>query len=158
VWEDEIKLLDRTSTVPIERSRQRTLTEFWEGSQNDEVGGELSKRMRVMDYSEGPSAVPYIPDREDAGAALTVAKLNCNGFPDLVVDDDEFTNPVSWETIEEEAVLLLSRVSTTSRIRWRQIMFERRLSSDVSFGNIFFLSSRISVSFLYVSFIWIIFT
>ncbi|XP_068472030.1 uncharacterized protein [Phaseolus vulgaris] len=139
VWEDEIKLLDRTSIVPIQRSRQRTLGEFWNGCQtDDELGDELSKRMRVTDYSEDPSAVPYIPDKEDAGVALTVANLNRDGFPDLVVDDDDdfdFTNPVSWETIEEEAFLLLSRVSTPSRIRWRQIMFERHISSDVSFGS-----------------------
>jgi len=153
VWEDEIKLLDRTSIVPIQRSRQRTLGEFWNGCQtDDELGDELNKRMRVTDYSEDPSAVPYIPDKEDAGVALTVANLNRNGFPDLVVDDDDdfdFTNPVSWETIEEEAFLLLSRVSTPSRIRWRQIMFERHISSDVSFGNIFFVLEYLFISFMF---------
>jgi len=163
VWEDEIKVVDGKTIVPTQRSRQRSLHEFWEGCQNDEtddeLGSELSKRMKVTDYSEDPLAVPDIP-------ALTVANSNRNGFPDFMADDDEFEfiSPVSWETVEEEAFLSLSQLSTPSRIRWRQIMFQMRISSDASFGNIFFLCSRKSVSFFHVSFIleqsyiiWIIF-
>ncbi|QCD96951.1 endonuclease VIII-like 3 [Vigna unguiculata] len=134
VWEDEIKVVDGKTIVPTQRSRQRSLHEFWEGCQNDEtddeLGSELSKRMKVTDYSEDPLAVPDIP-------ALTVANSNRNGFPDFMADDDEFEfiSPVSWETVEEEAFLSLSQLSTPSRIRWRQIMFQMRISSDASFGS-----------------------
>ncbi|XP_014491037.1 uncharacterized protein LOC106753695 isoform X3 [Vigna radiata var. radiata] len=123
VWEDEIKLLDGISIVPTKRSRQRTLYDFWEGCQNDEtdneLGSERRKRMRAEHCSEDPSAVADIPDKED-----------------FMVDDDdfEFINSLSREIVEEEAFLSLSQLSTTSRFRWRQIMFERRISSDDSFG------------------------
>ncbi|XP_022633478.1 uncharacterized protein LOC106753695 isoform X4 [Vigna radiata var. radiata] len=124
VWEDEIKLLDGISIVPTKRSRQRTLYDFWEGCQNDEtdneLGSERRKRMRAEHCSEDPSAVADIPDKED-----------------FMVDDDdfEFINSLSREIVEEEAFLSLSQLSTTSRFRWRQIMFERRISSDDSFGS-----------------------
>ncbi|KOM38461.1 hypothetical protein LR48_Vigan03g184300 [Vigna angularis] len=124
VWEDEIKLLDGKSIVPTQRSRQRTLHDFWEGCKNDEtddeLGSERSKRMRVGHCSEDPSAVADIADKED---------FMVDG------DDFEFINSLSLETVEEEAFLSLSQLSTPSRFRWRQIMFERRISSDDSFGT-----------------------
>ncbi|CAJ1786806.1 unnamed protein product [Sphenostylis stenocarpa] len=137
VWEDEIKLLDSKSIVPTQQSRQMTLHEFWEGcKKDDELGSELSKRRRTTVSSEDPSAVLEIPDKEDAGAALTVANSKRDDFPDLVVDDADFelTNSVSCETNKADAVLSLSRLSTPLRIRWRQIMFERRIFSDSSLG------------------------
>ncbi|KAG5085831.1 hypothetical protein JHK82_053228 [Glycine max] len=56
-------------------------------------------------------AVLEIPDKEGAGAALNAANLKHVGFLEL-----EFTNSVSWETTEAEAFLLLSHLSTPSRI------------------------------------------
>ncbi|XP_047158348.1 uncharacterized protein LOC124828983 [Vigna umbellata] len=138
IWEDEIKLLDGKSIVPTQRSSQRSLHDFWEECQNDEtdneLGSKLSERMKVTVYSEDPLAVP---DKEDSGAVLTVADSNRNGFPDFMVDgdDSEFINSVSWDTVEEEAFLSLSQISIPSRMRWRQIMFERRISSNASFGS-----------------------
>ena len=82
--------------------------------------------------------------KKDAGAALNAANSKRDGFPDLVFDDDddlEFANSVSWETVEAEAFLLLSCLSTPSRICWRQIMFQRRIFSNVSFGNMYFILS-----------------
>ncbi|RDX99311.1 hypothetical protein CR513_17634, partial [Mucuna pruriens] len=136
VSEDEIKLLNRKSIVPIQQS-----------SQSDKIDKDLDKGnglheqikiMRIRDCSESPSsmAVSEILDKEDAGAALDTANLKRVGFPELEVVDDhiKFTDSVSWKTVEAEAVLLLSCLSTPSRIHRRQIMFQRRIFSDDSFG------------------------
>ncbi|KAG2409620.1 uncharacterized protein HKW66_Vig0002850 [Vigna angularis] len=68
-----------------------SLHDFWEKCQNDEtddeLGSELSERMKVIDYSKDPLVVP---DKEDVGAALSVAYSNQNGFPDFMVDGDDF--------------------------------------------------------------------
>ncbi|KAL2320403.1 hypothetical protein Fmac_029372 [Flemingia macrophylla] len=85
VLEDEL-LNNNTKAkgiVPIQQSRQRTLHEFFEGCQNDEVddvlGTELDnendmqvniKRMRIAYFSESP-------DKEDVGAVLNRANLKC---------------------------------------------------------------------------------
>ncbi|RDX66715.1 hypothetical protein CR513_54491, partial [Mucuna pruriens] len=143
VSEDEIKLLNSKSIVPIRRSRQRTLDEFWKGCQSDKIDNDLDKEnglheqikiMRITDCSESPSsmAVSEIPDKEDADAALDTANLKRVGFPELEVVDDhiKFTDSVSWKTVEAEA---------PSRIHRRQIMFQRRMFSNDSFGTLFFL-------------------
>lgn len=81
------------------------------------------QKLRITNYSGNPSsmAVLEIPDKEGAGAALNAANLKHVGFLEL-----EFTNSVSWETTEAEAFLLLSHLSTPSRI----------LFVDDSFGTI----------------------
>ncbi|KAG5083060.1 hypothetical protein JHK84_053098 [Glycine max] len=149
VSEDDVKLLSRKSTVPVQQSRQRTHDDFWEGCLNDEMGDELGKgdglhvqikRMRIADSPASPLPVNLSETlgKKDAGAALNAANSKRDGFPDLVFDDDddlEFANSVSWETVEAEAFLLLSCLSTPSRICWRQIMFQRRIFSNVSFGS-----------------------
>lgn len=155
VSEDDVKLLSRKSTVPVQQSRQRTHDDFWEGCLNDEMGDELGKgdglhvqikRMRIADSPASPFPVNLSETlgKKDAGAALNAANSKRDGFPDLVFDDDddlEFANSVSWETVEAEAFLLLSCLSTPSRICWRQIMFQRRIFSNVSFGNMYFILS-----------------
>ncbi|TKY62962.1 endonuclease VIII-like 3 [Spatholobus suberectus] len=140
------------SIVPVQQSRQRTLQEFWEGCQNDEIDNELGnelgkgdglhvqiKRMRIRDCSENSLSIAgsEIPDI-DAGAALNAANLKRDIFPELEDADNniEFTNSVSWETIEAEAFQFFSRLSSTSsRISWRQTIFQRRIFADASFGS-----------------------
>ncbi|XP_020204241.1 uncharacterized protein LOC109789642 isoform X2 [Cajanus cajan] len=133
IQQDELLNNNNRNTVPTRQSRQRSLHDFFEGCQNDKVDDELGKedglqvqikRIRITDCSESPE----ISEKEDAGAALNRASLK------RVDDGDrEFTNSVSWEKIEAQAFLFLSSLSATSRIRWRQIMFQRRIFSGVSF-------------------------
>lgn len=131
------------SDGPMHQSRQRTRDDFCGGCQNDEIdnelGNELVKRIRITHCSEDQSAtiVSQIPDEEDAGAAPNATNVKGDGFPEVEVDDDiEFTNLISWDTIEAEALRLLSRLPTLSRIRCRQIMFQYRIFSDfASFGS-----------------------
>ncbi|XP_020204239.1 uncharacterized protein LOC109789642 isoform X1 [Cajanus cajan] len=135
IQQDELLNNNNRNTVPTRQSRQRSLHDFFEGCQNDKVDDELGKedglqvqikRIRITDCSESPE----ISEKEDAGAALNRASLK------RVDDGDrEFTNSVSWEKIEAQAFLFLSSLSATSRIRWRQIMFQRRIFSGVSFGS-----------------------
>ncbi|KAL2320406.1 hypothetical protein Fmac_029375 [Flemingia macrophylla] len=136
VSEDELLSNNSKNTVPIQQSRQRTLQDFFEGCQNDKVDDELGKedglqvlikRVRITDCSESPE---ISSDKEDAGEAPNATNLKRVGD-----DGVEFTNSVSWEKVVAEAFLLLSCLSATSRIRWRQIMFQRRIFSGVSFGS-----------------------
>ncbi|XP_027351149.1 uncharacterized protein LOC113862253 [Abrus precatorius] len=147
VSEDE--LLNRESIVPTRQGRQRSLLDFFEGHQNDNTDSDMvtdlgegdgllvqAKRMRVMDSYENPLsiAVSEIPEEEDAGAAVRAATSEHVGFPEFEVADDdiEFTNSVSWESIEAEA-LVLYRMSTSSRIQRQQRLFQRRNFVDTSF-------------------------
>ncbi|KAG4938266.1 hypothetical protein AAZX31_16G044300 [Glycine max] len=133
VTEDELLNGNSNSIARLKQSRQRTLHDFWDGCQSQNDGSqEQIKRMRITDCSENPNI-------EGASATQNAANVKRDGFSELesAADDIEFMNSVSWETIEAEAILSLSRRSTPSRIpsriRWRQIMFQKRIFSDDSF-------------------------
>lgn len=144
VTEDELLNGNSNSIARLKQSRQRTLHDFWDGCQSQNDGSqEQIKRMRITDCSENPNI-------EGASATQNAANVKRDGFSELesAADDIEFMNSVSWETIEAEAILSLSRRSTPSRIpsriRWRQIMFQKRIFSDDSFGNLYYFLSFFS--------------
>lgn len=138
VTEDELLNGNSNSIARLKQSRQRTLHDFWEGCQSQNDGSqEQIKRMRITDCSENPNI-------EGASATQNAANVKRDGFSELesAADDIEFMNSVSWETIEAEAILSLSL---------RQIMFQKRIFSDDSFGNLYYFLSFFSEIWSFLS-------
>ncbi|CAL5193044.1 unnamed protein product [Lathyrus oleraceus] len=160
VWEDELlntasidELVNNTSVVPIQQSKQRSLNEFFKGDQtdtavNDDPANDLvdgsdllltTKRMRITDSSENPSPVSgsEILEGKSGGSSIEEASSQDIGFPEIEFEDDiESINLASWAAIEAEA-FLFSRMSTPSQPSCRQSLFQSDiLAADASLGII----------------------